>query len=192
MRATTAIPTATARAVTATSGHCCAKTAGRPGAKVLRESRRHMGCDTLGVDAAVGIVVIVVTLAAIVIAVGILASSARGYEQIGRGGLSLRDGTDRPAGEPAAGATAASERDEEIRQMLEARNALRVRHGREPVDVDAEVRALARAPVDPALEAEVRQFVLASNERRVRRGRPPLDVEAEVARRLRDLGGGER
>ena len=56
-------------------------------------------------------------------------ASGRVYDQIGRGGLSLRDGTDRPAADPPSGAWRARERDEEIRQMLEARNARRVRRG---------------------------------------------------------------
>ena len=80
------------------------------------------------------------------------------------------------------GAAAARERDDEIRQLLEARNERRRRRGLEPVDVEAELRALDRPAVDPSLEAEVRALVVARNERRARRGREPLDVEAEVAR----------
>jgi hypothetical protein len=135
------------------------------------------------------------TLAIVVIAVGVggalvalvtLVGSGRSYDQIGRGGLSLRDGSDRPAREPAT-ATAAHEREDEIRQLFEARNELRRRRGRAELDVDAELRALTRPAADPALEAEIRQLVVARNERRVRAGREPLDVDAEVARRLRDL-----
>ena len=141
---------------------------------------------------ALPVVIVAVVVVAAVVAVGTLASSGRSYEQIGRGGLSLRDGSDRPAHERlAAGSTAAArERDEEIRQLLEARNARRRARGLEPVDVAAELRALvAPAAFDPALEDEVRQLVIARNARRARQGREPLDVDAEVARQLRELGG---
>jgi hypothetical protein len=142
---------------------------------------------------ALPVVIVAVTVLAAVIAVGTLASSGRSYDQIGRGGLSLRDGSDRPAAEPAhTGAAAARERDEEIRQLLDARNERRRRRGLEPVDVEAELRELDRPAADPGLEAEVRALVVARNERRARRGREPLDVETEVARQLRELGGGDR
>jgi hypothetical protein len=85
----------------------------------------------------------------------------------------------------AAGSDA--ERDEEIRQMLDARNARRERRGEPPLDVDAELAALARPAPDPGLREEVRQLVVASNHRRVRAGKAPLDVEAELERRIRDL-----
>src|SRR4051812_17973901 len=148
--------------------------------------------DTLGMADALPIVIVAVTVLAALVAVGTLASSGRSYDQIGRGGLSLRDGSDRPAREPVTtGAAAARERDDEIRQLLEARNERRVRRGLEPVDVEAEIRALDRPAIDPGLEAEVRALVVARNERRARMGREPLDVEAEVARELRDLSGGD-
>jgi hypothetical protein len=128
---------------------------------------------------ALPVVIVAVTLLAAVIAVATAASSGRSWEQVGRGGLSLRDGSDRPSGESAAAAAsagvAARERDEEIRQMLEARNARRRARGLEPVDV----------------EAEIRQLVVARNARRARQGRAPLDVDAEVARQLRELSGGD-
>ena len=135
---------------------------------------------------AFGIVLVVVVIAAAIIAVATAMASGGAFSQIGRGGLSLGDGADRPAREPAP-AIASAERDLEIRQMLEARNARRRRRGEEPLDVDAEIARLARPAIDPALAAEVRQLVHARNARRVRRGQEPLDVEAEVARRLRDI-----
>ena len=139
---------------------------------------------------ALGIVIVVVVIAAALIAVGTLVTSGRTYDQIGRGGLSLRDGSDRPAHEPAhSGAVAARERDDEIRQLVEARNERRRRRGLAPVDVDEAIRELERPAIDPGLEAEVRALVVARNERRARQGRTPLDVEAEVARELRELGG---
>jgi hypothetical protein len=86
---------------------------------------------------------------------------------------------------------AAGEREAEIRQLLEARNARRVARGRPPLDVEAELAELTSgargAGVDPALVAEVRELVVARNERRARMGKPPLDVEAEVARALAEL-----
>jgi hypothetical protein len=143
------------------------------------------------VEGAFGIVLVVVVVVAALVAVATLAASGRAYDQIGRGGMSLRDGADRSAHEPSGGApSAAAERDEEIRQMLEARNARRVRRGEEPLDVEAEIAALSRPRVDAALEPEVRALVEARNARRVRRGHEPLDVEAEVARKLRELAEG--
>jgi hypothetical protein len=142
---------------------------------------------TIGsVQEAFGVVVVVVVVLAAIVAVIAIAGSGRAYEQIGRGGLSLRDGSDRPARDRAPGA-AAGERDEEIRQMLEARNARRARQGREPLDIEAEMAALRRPAVDPDLAREIRQLVSARNARRVRQGKEPLDIEAEVARRLREL-----
>jgi hypothetical protein len=139
-----------------------------------------------GMQDAFGIVLVVVVVVAVIVAIVTLGGFGRAYDEIGRGGLSLRDGTDRPARDPTP-AMAAGERDEEIRQMLEARNARRVRQGVEPLDIDAEMAALSRPAVDPGLAEEVRQLVEARNARRARQGKPPLDVEAEVQRRLRDL-----
>ncbi len=121
------------------------------------------------------------------------------YGQIGRGGLSVDDdaGPRRASG---------AEREDEIRQMLAARNARRARQGRPALDVESELRrlTLGGAPatgesqtggerpdhppdVDPELEQEVRDLVIARNARRGRRGQSPLDVEAEVRRQLREL-----
>jgi hypothetical protein len=140
------------------------------------------------VQDAFGIVLVVVVVLSVIAAVWASLGVGEAYRQIGRGGMSLNDGTDRPRREPT-GAVAAGERDDEIRQMLEARNARRIARGQEPVDIEAELAELTRPAADPALVAEVRQLVIARNERRVRMGREPLDVEAEVARQLRDLGG---
>ena len=147
--------------------------------------------QTVRMEEAFGIVIFVVVAVAAVVAVGTFFTSGKAYDQIGKGGLSLRDGSDRPVHEPQVSSAAAiAERDDEIRQMLEARNARRVRRGEEPVDVEAELAELTRAKpsADPQLVAEVRQLVEARNARRARKGEPPLDVEAEVARQLKDLG----
>jgi hypothetical protein len=86
------------------------------------------------------------------------------------------------------------ERDEEVRQMLEARNARRRRRGEPEVNVDAELArltALADADADGDgdgdLRDEIRQLVIARNHRRARKGLEPLDVEAEIARELSGL-----
>ena len=137
---------------------------------------------------AFGIVLVVVVIVAALIAIATFVSSGRAYDQIGRGGLSLRDGSERPGAEPApGGATFARERDEELRQMLEARNARRARDGRAPLDVDAEIARLTAPSIDPALRAEIRELVEARNARRVRQGEEPLDVDVEVERQIRDL-----
>ena len=140
-------------------------------------------------EKAFAIVLFVVVGVAVIAAVWALVTSSGSYDQIGRGGMSLGDGSDRPAGEITP-AMAAGERDEEIRQMLEARNARRLRQGREPLDLEAEMAALARPAIDPGLAREVRDLVIARNARRARQGKEPLDVEAEVERRLRDLADG--
>jgi hypothetical protein len=138
------------------------------------------------------IVLVVVLAGAVIGAVWAAVGTGDVYRQIGRGGLSLNDGTDRPAREPAV-AVAAGEREAEIRQMLEARNARRVARGHAPGDVEAELTELLAgggadiAATDPALAAEVRDLVVARNARRVRASKEPLDVETEVARQLRDL-----
>jgi len=128
------------------------------------------------------LVVIGVSVLALVGAVIALATSGGSYDRIGRGGLSIGD-----EGQAAPRAPVSSaERDTEIRQLLEARNARREARGEAPVDVESELRALTAAPAaaDPELAAEVRQLVEARNARRVARGQPPLDVDAEVSKRL--------
>ena len=127
------------------------------------------------------LVVIGVSVLALVGAVIALATSGGSYDRIGRGGLSIGD-----EGQTAPRAPVSSaERDTEIRQLLEARNARREARGEAPVDVESELRALTAAPAaaDPELAAEVRQLVEARNARRVARGQPPLDVDAEVSKR---------
>jgi Na+-transporting methylmalonyl-CoA/oxaloacetate decarboxylase gamma subunit len=130
--------------------------------------------------AGVGVVGVVVAV--------LVAFTESAHDQIGRGGL------DTPPPPPEPGSAAAHrEADEEIRQLVEAKSARREARGLAPLDVDAEIRTLKRAPaprrVDPALREEVRGLVEARNERRARRGKAPLDVEEEIDRRLRELGG---
>lgn len=137
---------------------------------------------------AFGLVVIVASLAGALVAIVAYVGTGKLYGGIGRGGLSLdRDDDDAPR---AGSEQLRREAEAELRQLLEAKSYLRQERGEPPLDVEAELRALAGAPpaADPELVEEVRQLVIAGNERRARRGEPPLDVEAEVARRLRELG----
>jgi hypothetical protein len=138
---------------------------------------------------AFAIVLFAVVGGGVVLALITAFTSSSTYSQIGRGGLSIdEDRPLRPGGSGGAMTPGqAAEREAEIRQMLEARSARRVRRGGEPLDVDAEFAALTRGALDPGIAVEVRQLVEARNARRVRQGKEPLDVEAEVARRLREL-----
>jgi len=140
---------------------------------------------------ALGIVIFVVVGVSAVIAVISLFGRSRLYDDIGRGGLSIgEDRETRPGAVAGAGSAPASaaEREEDIRQMLEARNARRAAQGRPTVDVEEELAQLTRpaAASDPEILEEVRTLVEARNARRIARGQPPLDVEAEVSKRLRN------
>ncbi|HKO54607.1 MAG TPA: hypothetical protein VJ276_01945 [Thermoanaerobaculia bacterium] len=126
---------------------------------------------------AFAIVLFVVVGVAAIAAVWALITSGTSYDQIGSGGLTA-----------APPETSAAERDTEIRQMLEARNAIRTARGEEEHDIDAELRALTGGAQDPGLRDEIRSLVVATNARRAARGQEALDVEAEIDRRLRDLG----
>jgi hypothetical protein len=140
-----------------------------------------------------GTVLIVVCLVAVVVAALSYRGTGRIYSGLGReGGMSLdSDEPARPRA-PQAAAPSSPEAREEIRQLLEAKNARRQARGQAPLDVDAELASLTaptQPEADPALRDEVRQLVIARNERRERQGKPPLDVEQEVERQLRELGG---
>jgi hypothetical protein len=131
-----------------------------------------------------GTIIIVVSVVAVLVAAISYWGSGRIYRGIGASDLMM----EREPGRAAAAPDSAEAR-EEIRQMLEAKSARRQARGEEPLDVDAEMRALmAPGGDDPALREEVRQLVVARNERRMRQGKEPLDVEAEVERQLRSLG----
>lgn len=133
---------------------------------------------------AFGTLVWIVAAVGALVAIYTLIGTGRSYGEIGGGGI-VRD-----SGAPPDGAMSAdAERDMEIRQMLEARNARRARRGQAPQDVEAELAALTRAPaaVDDELREEIRQHVVARNARRVRAGADPLDVDEEIERRIREL-----
>jgi hypothetical protein len=154
-------------------------------------------------EVSAGTVLILIVLAALPIGAAVFALGAgRAFSQIGRGDMSI--GADEP-GSPSGGLTdsgagggdgvSAAVREEEIRQMVQARSDRAVARGERGFDVDAEVeRLLAPAPGpgiggDRELREEVRQLVVARNERRQRQGKEPLDVDAEVERQLRELEG---
>ena len=118
----------------------------------------------------------------VLLALGTLFLRKSTYEQIGSGGFFKED----PAARPSAPESDPF-RDEEIRQLLRARNARHTLTGGEVVDVEDELARLTAPAVDPALEAEIREFVVKRNERRIARGQEPVDVDAEVERRLREI-----
>jgi hypothetical protein len=115
------------------------------------------------------------------------------YDQIGQGGLTRESDYAASSPQPASPA-AKAEREQEIRQMLRARNDRLRRRGEEPLDVEAELARLLAAETpgapkqrDRELVEEVRQLVLARNERRERQGLDALDVDSEVERTLAEL-----
>jgi hypothetical protein len=136
---------------------------------------------------AFGIVIFAVVGISAVLALVSLIFRGRVYDEIGRGGIG-DDREIRPAAPSGAGADL-GERDDEIRQMLEARNARHAARGEPEVDVEDELARLTAPAVDPALREEVRELVIARNARREAKGEPPLDVDAEVERQLREFGG---
>jgi hypothetical protein len=136
------------------------------------------------VQGAFATVVLVVCGVGVAGAVVALLLGRRSWEDYGRNHLLM----ERSPREPAAGSAAAMvERDDEIRQMLEARNARRRRRGEPELDVEAELNRLTAPAVDDELRAEIRDLVIARNHRRARHGKPALDVEAEIERQIAAL-----
>jgi len=129
--------------------------------------------------------------------------SGKGLDNLGKGTFSIDREEPRQAG-VSPPETPSGERNEEIRQMVEASNYRRRERGEEELDVQGEIdRLLGVVPGDktgavpeeagnssPAgddgIRDEIRQLVIANNERRQRRGEDSLDVESEVDRRLRE------
>ena len=134
---------------------------------------------------AFGTVVLVVCGVGLAGAVVALLLGRRTWEDYGRNHLLMERHPPAPTGGAAA---ALSERDEEIRQMIEARNARRRRRGEPELDIEAEITRLTGPAVDDELRAEIRDLVIARNHRRVRQGKPALDVEAEIERQIAALG----
>lgn len=134
------------------------------------------------------LIVVVVPVAAIA-----FARSGKGYSEIGKGRFAVDFGEEN---EP--------DRQDEIRQLVEAKAYRQAQRGETPVDVERETERLLRvdtelepgaepssAPdLDPEttqIREEMRQVVIAKNESRERRGEEPLDVEAEVDRMLAEF-----
>lgn len=134
-------------------------------------------------------VVFVVSAVGVIGAVLGLLLNRHTWDQYGKDHL-LFD-SEQPHGRPSSSAADLVERDEEVRQMLEARNARRRRRGDAEIDVEQEMRRLttpAPAPaVDAELREEIREMVIARNHRRARRGEPALNVEAEIERQIVEL-----
>jgi hypothetical protein len=139
-------------------------------------------------QSAFGTVLWVVCGLGIVVAFFALIGTGKTWDDYGKNRL-LMD-SDLPARAVAMAAMsgpATAERDDEIRQMLEARNARRARRGEPPIDIEAELARLVAPGVDDGLRAEIRELVIARNFRRARHGQPPLDVNAEVERQIAEL-----
>ena len=142
-----------------------------------------------------GTVMILIVLAALPIGAVVFALGAgNAMKQIGKGDLAIEP--EMPSGGSGGGTApvSAEVREEEIRQMVQARSDRGEARGAKPIDVDAEVERLLaperEAPAlggDAGLRDEIRQLVVARNERRLRQGKKELDVDAEVERQLREL-----
>jgi hypothetical protein len=141
-----------------------------------------------------GTVFIIVVLVALPVGALVFAMGAgNALQKIGKGDFALEQ--DFPeSSQGAVHAVSAEVREEEIRQMIQARSDRGVAKGRAALDVDAEVEKLLAENTggpslaeDRALRDEVRQLVIARNERRQRQGKEPLDVEREIERQLREL-----
>jgi hypothetical protein len=145
-----------------------------------------------GVQSAFGTVVLAVCGVGVAGAVASLLLSRRTWDEYAKDHL-VRDSESGPSrsGSSASGSAAAiAERDDEIRQMLEARNARRIRRGEPALDVERELARLTAPAIDDELRGEIRDLVVARNHRRARRGEPALDVEAEIEREIAALQQG--
>jgi hypothetical protein len=146
------------------------------------------GCAKIrGVQSAFGTVVLVVCGVGVAGAIVALLLSPRTWDEYGKNQLLLDSEHARPTAGSHTATTSVGERDEEIRQMLEARNARRRRRGEPELDVDQELGRLTAPAVDDELRAEIRDLAVARNHRRARQGKPPLGVEAEIERQIAAL-----
>ena len=135
------------------------------------------------------VVLIALPFAALMFALG----AGSRFDEIGKGDFAMDHDTPEMPGRPVEQVSPAV-REEEIRQMIQARSDRGVAKGRKPLDVDAEVKKILAADSagpsvgeDKGLREEVRQLVIARNERRERQGKKPLDVDKEVERQLSEL-----
>src|SRR6059058_4156242 len=105
-------------------------------------------------QAAFGPVLFIVCAVGIFAAFLSLASSGAVWKEFGTKRLVLD--RDLPGGPAPGSAAALLERDTEIRQLLEARNARRQRRGEDPIDIEQELARLTAPKVDAALRGEIR------------------------------------
>lgn len=141
------------------------------------------------------VILIVVIVAIPVTAIAFAMGSGNAFRSIGKGQFSVEFEEDVPRHmrDSDAESTTPQQREEEIRQLLEAKAYRQTTRGEASLDVDSELDRLLdenQGPPpgeDPALREEVRQLVLARNARRVRQGKEPLEVEAEIRRQLEGL-----
>ena len=149
----------------------------------------------LAISLTTGDVILIIVFTTIPIALLTFVLGAKNaLDQVGKGQFSVEYESDLPSKITDSDAEAGpAAREDEIRQLLEAKAYRQRTRGEKPVDVDTELnRLLTERPAvpagtDPQLAVEVRQLVVARNERRVRQGKEPLDVEQEVRRQLREL-----
>src|ERR1700691_1546131 len=140
----------------------------------------------------------------VVMSIVFLFSKGSMYDEIGSGGLpgegetpGMGMGMGSPYGAAASDYDSIArspelqraEREQEIRQMVQARSERRVRRGEPALDVDADGAPLTAAPPGGALRHTAiaegdRPLGAAHMHRPKRRGLEPLDLEAEVARTL--------
>jgi hypothetical protein len=141
------------------------------------------------------VILIVFFLAIPVAAIAFAAGAGNALRQIGKGQFSVDFESDMPQAMRDSDAEASTAvREDEIRQLLEAKAYRQSARGEAPLDVDTELgrlldeeRAAPATSEDPQLREEVRQLVIARNARRRRQGKEPLDVDAEIERQLREL-----
>ncbi len=136
---------------------------------------------------AFGTVIWVVCGIGIVGAIAGLLLSGRTWDEYGKNHLMLD--SESPRSSPAASTSGVAERDTEIRQLLDARNARRRRRGEPEIDVERELARLTAPAIDAELHQEIRDMVVARNHRRARQGKPALDVETEIERQIATLSG---
>jgi hypothetical protein len=140
---------------------------------------------TYSVQAAFGTVIWIVCGVGLLGAIAALLTGGKTWEELGKSHLVMD--RDVPTGPRPGSSAALRERDTEIRQLLEARNARRARRGEPPIDVEDELRRLTAPQIDSELRSEIRDLVIARNHRRARQGKPPLDVETEIEREISSL-----
>ncbi len=136
-------------------------------------------------QSAFGTVIWIVCGVGLVGAFAALLTGEKTWEEFGKSRLLLD--RDVSGGSRQGSAAALLERDTEIRQLLQARNARRARRGEPPIDIEAELRRLTAPQIDEGLRGEIRQMVIARNHRRARQGKSPLDVAAEIEREIESL-----